>query len=124
MGTCEEPAIENHMIVAKFMDFLGRCMHAYSFSLFIIFIVNFRFLFGKPLKPLFFSILLPYHLLFFQGNKKSSIWGRGVPSPLPSRTKPSFFMPIPSISLFNLKPSPLHLNHDIILLHFHNLNPF
>jgi hypothetical protein len=124
MGTCEEHATKNHMLGAKFIDFLGRCRYASSFSLFIRFIEYFRFVFGKPLKPLFFSILLPYHLLFFRGQKKSSVWGRGVPSPLPSRNKPSFVMPILSLSLFNLKISPLHLNHDIVLLHFHNLNPF
>jgi hypothetical protein len=86
MGTCEELAIENHMLAAKFMELLGRWRYASSFSLFIIFIEYFRFVFGEPLKPLLFSILLPYHLLFFRGWKKSSVWGIGVPSPLPSWT--------------------------------------
>ena len=61
----------------------------------------------------------PFYLI-----EKYLVWGRRIPSPLPSRTKPSFVMPIPSLSLFNLKLWPLHLNHDIALLHFHNLNPF
>jgi hypothetical protein len=88
MGTCEEPTIENHMLVAKFMKLLGRCKYTFSFSLFIRFIEYFIFVFGKPFKPLFFSILLPYHLLFFQGRKKSVVWGRGVQSPLPYWTNP------------------------------------
>jgi hypothetical protein len=48
-----------NMVAAKFMNFLGKCRYASSFSLFIRFIEYFRFVFGKPLKPLFFSTILP-----------------------------------------------------------------
>jgi hypothetical protein len=55
--------------------------------------------------------------------KVFSLGGR-IPSPLPFMTTPSLFMPIPSLPLFNSKPSPLHLNHDIILLYFQHLSKY
>jgi hypothetical protein len=115
METCEEIYIEDHILATNFMDFLGRYMYASSFYFFIRFIEYSRFVFGKPLNPLLFSVLLPYHLSIFFKDGKSLQFGGGTPSPLPFMTT--------SLPLFNSIPSPFHMNHDIILLYCYNSNP-
>jgi hypothetical protein len=76
MEACEELAIENHILAAKFMDFLGRCRYTSS-SYFLSDSLNAMDLYlGNHLSLFsFFFILLLYHLLFFRGWKKSSVWG-------------------------------------------------